>query len=135
MDIRDEHALQIVKNVYGGSIKLVSGVKAIRYSLRAKKGFLALIHDINGEIRNSYRLMQLNKICIKYGISLITPEKLTYENGWLSGFFDADGSVTLNKSNGQLAITLTQKTKELLLPLVDLYGGSIYIDRTTNSFK
>lgn len=135
MDIRDEHALQIVKNVYGGSIKLVSGVKAIRYSLRHKEGFLALINDINGNIRNSYRLMQLNKICIKYGISLISPGKLTYENGWLSGFFDADGSVTLNKTNGQLAISLTQKTKELLLPIVDLYGGSIYIDRTTNSFK
>jgi len=81
MDIRDEHALQIVKNVYGGSIKLVSGVKAIRYSLRHKEGFLALINDINGNIRNSYRLMQLNKICIKYGISLISPGKLTYENG------------------------------------------------------
>ena len=135
MDVRDEHALHIVKNVYGGSIKLVSGVKAIRYSLRHKQGFLALIHDINGEIRNSHRFMQLNKICIKYGISIISPEKLTYENGWLSGFFDADGSVTLNKCNSQLAITLTQKTKELLLPLVDMYGGSVYIDRTTNSFK
>jgi len=81
MDVRDEHALHIVKNVYGGSIKLVSGVKAIRYSLRHKKGFLALIHDINGEIRNSYRFMQLNKICIKYGINIKYPAKLTYENG------------------------------------------------------
>jgi hypothetical protein len=63
------------------------------------------------------------------------PEKLTYDNGWLSGFFDADGSVTLNKSNGQLAITLTQKTNEILQPLIDIYGGSIYIDRTLNGFK
>ena len=30
MDIRDEHALQIVKNVYGGSIKLRSGANALR---------------------------------------------------------------------------------------------------------
>ena len=51
------------------------------------------------------------------------------------GFFDADGSVTLNKSNGQLAITLTQKTSEILQPLIDIYGGSIYIDKTNNSFK
>ena len=135
MDIRDEHALQIIKNVYGGSVKFISGKKALRYSLRHKQGFLALVNDVNGEIRNSYRLMQLNKICIKYDIVLIYPEKLTYNNGWLSGFFDADGSVTLNSNNGQLAITLTQKTNEILQPLVNLYGGSIYIDRTSNNFK
>jgi hypothetical protein len=135
MDIRDEHALQIIKNVYGGSIKLVSGAKALRYSLRHKEGFLALVNDVNGEIRNSYRLMQLNKICLKYEIALIYSEKLTYKNGWLSGFFDADGSVTLNSNNGQLAITLTQKTSEILQPLLDIYGGSIYIDRTSNNFK
>ena len=135
MDLRDEHALQIIKNVYGGSIKFVTGKRGLRYSLRHKQGFLALVNDVNGEIRNSYRLMQLNKICIKYDIVLIFPEKLKYENGWLSGFFDADGSVTLNSNNGQLAITLTQKTSEILQPLIDLYGGSIYIDKTSNNFK
>jgi hypothetical protein len=81
MDIRDEHALQIIKNVYGGSVKLVSGAKALRYCLRHKEGFLALVNDVNGEIRNSYRLMQLNKICLKYEITLIYSEKLTYNNG------------------------------------------------------
>jgi hypothetical protein len=81
MDLRDEHALQIIKNVYGGSIKFVTGKRGLRYSLRHKQGFLALVNDVNGEIRNSYRLMQLNKICIKYDIVLIFPEKLKYENG------------------------------------------------------
>jgi ubiquinol-cytochrome c reductase cytochrome b subunit len=81
MDLRDEHALYIIKNVYGGSVKLVSGQKAIRYSLRHKEGFLALVNDVNGEIRNSYRLMQLNKICLKYGVTIIYPKKLTYYNG------------------------------------------------------
>lgn len=135
MDMRDEHALHIIKNVYGGSVKLVSGAKALRYSLRHKEGFLALVNDVNGEIRNSYRLIQLNKICLKYGVTLIYPSKLIYENGWLSGFFDADGSISLNRANGQLSITLTQKTSEILQPLVDVYGGSIYIDRTSNNFK
>ena len=79
--------------------------------------------------------MQLNKICLKYEIPLIYPEKLTYSNGWLAGFFDADGCVTMNKTNGRLSITLTQKTREILQPLIDIYGGAIYIDRSTNSFK
>ena len=135
MDLRDEHALHIIKNVYGGSVKLVSGENALRYSLRHKQGFLALVNDVNGEIRNSYRLMQLNKICLKYAITLIYPDKLNYENGWLSGFFDADGCVTINTSNGQLAISLTQKIRETLQPLIEIYGGSIYIDRTSNNFK
>jgi NADH dehydrogenase/LAGLIDADG endonuclease len=135
MDLRDEHPLQIIKNVYGGTIILVSGKRVLRYRLRHKAGFLALVHDINGEIRNSKRLMQLNKICIKYEISLIYPQSLTYSNGWLSGFFDADGTISLNSANGQLAISLTQKTRELLEPLIELYGGNIYIDRTSNNFK
>lgn len=60
-----------------------------------KEGFLALVRDVNGELRNSYRLIQLNKICLKYGVNIIYPEKLTYNNCWLSGFFDSDGCVTL----------------------------------------
>ena len=136
MDVRDGHALHIIKNVYGGSVKIVSGQKALRYSLRHKEGLLWVINDVNGKIRNSYRLLQLNKLCVKYNINIIHANKLTYNNGWMSGFFDADGSITLNKTNAQLAITLTQKTNELLQPLPELFNGTIYIDNTNNnSFK
>jgi hypothetical protein len=81
MDIRDERVLQVVKNVYGGSVKLRSNAKALRYRLHHKEGLINLIHDVNGEIRNPYRLVQLNKVCLKYGILLVYPKKLTYENG------------------------------------------------------
>jgi LAGLIDADG endonuclease len=136
MDIRDEHALQIIKNIYGGSIKLRSGANALRYRLHHKSGLLNLINDINGLIRNSNRLVQLKKICDKYQINFIYPEELNYENGWLSGLFDSDGTVTINKTNTQLSISVSQKTSELLLPLVKLYGGYIYIDNGKNkSFK
>jgi hypothetical protein len=135
MDIRDEHALQILKNVYGGSIKLRSGANALRYRLHHKSGLLNIINDVNGHIRNSNRLLQLNKVCNKYYITLIYPYKLNYNNGWLSGFFDADGTVTINSSTNQLSISVSQKTSELLQPLVDLYGGNIYIDKISKSFK
>jgi hypothetical protein len=136
MDIRDEHALQIIKNVYGGSIKLRSGANALRYRLHHKSGLLTLINDVNGHIRNSNRLLQLNKICNKYELSLIYPEKLNFDSAWLSGFFDADGTVTINNTNTQLSISIGQKTSELLQPLLDLYGGNIYIDRgSSQSFK
>jgi hypothetical protein len=136
MDIRDEHALQIVKNVYGGSIKLRSNANALRYRLHHKSGLLKLINHVNGHIRNSNRLIQLNKICDKYELILIYPDKLNYDNSWLAGFFDADGTVTINKVNTQLSINISQKTAELLQPLVELYGGNIYIDKgSSNSFK
>uniref|UniRef100_UPI002238FECA LAGLIDADG endonuclease n=1 Tax=Ramaria rubella TaxID=113071 RepID=UPI002238FECA len=136
MDIRDEHALQIVKNVYGGSIKLRSGANALRYRLHHKSGLLKIINDVNEHIRNPNRQLQLNKICYKYELTFKFPNKLTYEDGWLSGFFDADGTVTINKTNTQLSISASQKTSELLQPLVELYGGNIYIDRgSSKSFK
>ena len=136
MDIRDEHALQIIKNVYGGSIKLRSGANVLRYRLHHKSGLLSLINDINGNIRNSNRLVQLNKICIKYELKLIYPKPLTYNNGWLSGLFDSDGTITINSTINQLSISVSQKTYELLEPLVKLYGGNIYIDNgKSQSFK
>jgi hypothetical protein len=49
---------------------------------------------------------------------------------------DADGTITINKSNWQLSISAGQKTTELLTPLVDLYGGHVYIDNgSSKSWK
>jgi hypothetical protein len=81
MDIRDKKALYEVKHKYGGSIKPVSGAKALKYKLRNRKGLLCLINNINGLIRNPIRLLQINKICDKYKIDLKYPQPLTYYNG------------------------------------------------------
>jgi hypothetical protein len=136
MDIRDEHCLNMIKNKYGGSIKLRSNTNALRYRLHHKAGLLALVNDVNGLIRNPNRILQLNKICNHYGLIFIFPSKLTYDNGWLAGFFDADATITINKTNAQLSISATQKTTQILEPLVELYGGSINIDRGKyESFK
>ncbi len=133
METRDMHCLYQIKQKFGGSVKLRSGVQWLRYRLHHKKGLLCLIQAVNGEIRNPVRLLQLKKICDKYNITLIYPSALTYYNGWLSGFFDSDGSVYLNLASSQLFITASQKNKSILEPLIDLYGGTIYIQK--ESFK
>ena len=136
MDIRDEHALQLIKQKYGGSIKLRSGVNAIRYRLHSNEGLTKLIQDVNGLIRNSNRLIQLNRVCVKYGIVVIFPSPLTFADGWMAGLFDADGCVTKNRANNQIAIKISQKDRNFLEPLVSLYGGHIYIDNSKYiSFK
>jgi hypothetical protein len=53
----------------------------------------------------------------------------------MGGFFDANGTITINHTTNQLSISIGQKTEELLLPLKELYGGNIYIDRSSNTFK
>jgi len=88
---------------------------------------------IDGEIRNPVRLVQLNKICEKYNITLIKPSELTYYNGWFAGFFDSDGSVYLNLLYSQMFITASQKNNFLLDNLIKLYSGNIYIQK--DSFK
>lgn len=127
MDARDKKALYLILHKYGGSVKSVSGAKAFKYKLRNKKGLLHLINDINGLIRNPIRLLQMNKLCNKYEILIKYPKALTYSNGWLSGIIDSDGSVYLNEKSGQIFISITQKNRFLLEPLISLYGGRIDI--------
>lgn len=86
MELRDKHCLYLIKQKFGGSVKLRAGDNHLRYRLHHKIGLLNLIHAINGNIRNPVRLLQLGKICDKYQISLISSKPLNYANGWLAGF-------------------------------------------------
>jgi len=142
MNIRDKHCLYQIKQKFGGSIKIKAGIHFLRYRLHHKKGLLALIGSINGLIRNPTRLVQLKQICDQYDINLIYAAPLCFNNGWLSGFLDSDGSIYLNLplrgpkgQSEQLFISIGQKNKLLLDPLVSIYGGSIYMQKQTAAFK
>ena len=69
--IRDKRTLYLIKQKFGGSIKVKSGTTHLRYRLHHKNGLLNLIHCINGEIRNPIRLLQFGRLCHKYNIELI----------------------------------------------------------------
>lgn len=112
MDIRDSHCLHQVKQKFGGSIKLRSGAKAMRYRLHHKSGLLSLINSVNGLIRNPDRMVQLEKICNAYDIIFIYPKPLIFSSGWFAGFFDANNkfyrgihtSRTLSKGENNLVV-------------------------------
>lgn len=91
MDISDEHALQKMKHVLGGSVKTLTNAKAFRYRLHHKKGMLDLISRMNGKIQQTNRKVQLEKICNLYDIVCLPTSMLTQQNVWFAGFFDADG--------------------------------------------
>ena len=135
MELRDKHCLFKIKNKFGGSVKVKQGNNWLRYRLHHKIGLLNLIYAVNGLIRNPNRLLQFDKICDKYNINLLYPEPLTYNNGWLAGFIDADGSISVNISTVQIFITASQKNKLLLDPLINLYGGIISIMGKIQAFK
>lgn len=126
----DQHCLNQIKQKYGGSVKLRSGVKAVRYRLHHKTGLLALIADINGHIRNPIRFAQLFRICGPLNITPIDPLPITIKNGWFVGFWDAQGTITYNSGNNyQQSISASNKYPEILYPFKESLGGNVYPDR------
>jgi hypothetical protein len=81
MDTRDKKALYEIKHKLGGSIRTMANANALRYQFSHKKCLIFLLNNINGSIRNPTRLLQMNKLCLKYGIKLLYPEPLRYNNG------------------------------------------------------
>lgn len=80
-ELRDRRLLYLIKQKYGGAVKLYAGDNHLRYRLHHKAGLLNLIKGVNGLIRNPIRILQLGKICDKYAIDLKNTQPLTYYNG------------------------------------------------------
>ena len=133
MDKQDKFALYILKHNFGGSIKEISS--GLKYKLVHKAGLIKLVNSVNGLIRNPSRMLQLDKVCKLYGIKFKMSESLNYYNGWFSGFIDSDGSIYYNEKSDQLIISITQKNKYLLDPLLKLYSGRIQIIDYRQAFQ
>lgn len=58
--------------------------------------------------------------------AIILPDS---NSSWFAGYLDADGTITLNHTNLQLAISVSQKSPELLTHYQKFFGGNIYPDR------
>lgn len=136
MALQDEHALAIIKQKLGGSLKLRSGVKAIRYRLHNNKGILELVNRINGKIRHTSRVKQLESICSNLNIRIIYPTAITKDNGWFSGFFDAHGTISYSMKNNypQLTISVTNKLLIDVIVFIDVFGGNVYFDKGQNGY-
>ena len=136
ISIQDEHALTIIKQKLGGSIKLRSGTRALRYRLHNKAGMIDLVNRINGNIRHTSRLKQLESICLSLKIPIKYPKNIPLNNGWFSGFFDTDGTITYSIKNNypQLTICVTNKLLIDVLDFKKIFKGNIYYDKGQNGY-
>jgi hypothetical protein len=50
--LRDKKCLYLIKQKFGGSVKLYSGDNYLRYRLHHKEGLLNLINKVNGLLQN-----------------------------------------------------------------------------------
>jgi hypothetical protein len=136
--LADERMLRIIQNKLGGSIKPRSGVQAIRWRLHNRSGMLELINRINGYIRHSSRLAQLNSVCALMDVELLSPDTLHNKHGWFSGFFDADGTIGYylkgDKSQPQLTLSVTNKLHVDVVHFEMSFGGAIYYDKAQNGY-
>ncbi|KAF8054282.1 BI4 (mitochondrion) [Scenedesmus sp. PABB004] len=134
---KDEMVLRKVKQKYGGSLKARAGLNSIRWRLHHKAGILSLCTDVNGFLRHPTRLLQFEKVCALLGLQKKDVDTLTPNHGWFRGMFDADGTVTLNwkgRSRPQITISVTQKYKQIPNYYIEVFGGSLYFDKSQNGY-
>lgn len=99
---------------------------------------IELITRINGYIRHSTRLLQLNRVCSVLDIPLLTPDTLTDSHGWFSGFFDADGTLGYYSKGPydtpQLTLSITNKLYNDVAHFMSIFPGNIYFDKGQNGY-
>ena len=136
MSLEDLSCLHYIQNKLGGNIKMRSGAKAYRYRIHNKQGMLRLISCINGNIRHTTRLQQLHRVCQNLNISVIYPKILNKDSSYFSGFFDADGTITLSFKNNypQLSLRVVNKLLQDVLCFKEVLGGNIYFDSSQNGY-
>jgi len=127
----DFKTLKKIQNKFGGSIKSRSGCNAVRWRLHNLKDMIKLVHAINGNIRNSKRLVQLYQIAELLNIPVKNPVNLDLSNAWFMGFLDSDGCVSFSiKSNRpQLIISVTNKYSQDIEDF-KMFGGNIYFSKS-----
>ena len=132
MPISDLDILVHIQQHLGGTVSPIKGVKACRIRIHNKNDLLRLVNLINGNIRNSKRIVQFQKLCNILNVTYIPPFNLTKGSNWFTGYFDSDGCITANlsKSSPTMTISVSAKHSIDLTPLL-IFNGKIYYDKSS----
>lgn len=136
VSLADERLLRIIQNKLGGSIKIRSGVKALRWRLQNRNDMINLINRINGNIRHPGRFIQLSHVCAELNIQVLNSDTLHKTHGWFSGFFDAKGRINyyFKGEYPELYFIISSKFLLDVIHFKNQFGGEIYFDNSNNGY-
>jgi len=132
----DVKTLYKIKSFLGvGQVSKRSNVKAFRIRIHNKKGVATIINLINGKLLTSDKHKQLINICKVLDITPIINNTFSSDNAWFSGFFDAEGYITV-RNKYTLTLSVSQKNKSILDKFkLEFNCGNIYYDKSWNGFN
>ena len=132
MEMKNLSLLTYIASQVGGLIytNIKDRPNVARITIRDRSLMIALINRINGNIRNSIRIVQFKKVCDILNIVYLSPVSLTSHNAWTTGYFDSDGTIiaSFNKPCS-MRIHITNRYAEDLQFLDILFGGKTYAIR------
>jgi hypothetical protein len=132
--IREISGLYKIKAKFGGSISYRTATQAVRWRLHKKELLYKFLLALNGNIHTKFS--KYAEVMALYAPDVIAFKKdLTFYNAWLSGFFEGDGCVNLNRANYNLILSISQKNKNILDKIKYIYGGNIYFDKSWNGYS
>lgn len=132
---KEIQTLYFIKKWLGGSVTARAGKKACRWRLHKRAPLETLFHYLNGCFQTERVQAQFVNACQVYSITPLSPEPLTLENAWLSGFFSGDGSFSINTAaRYQPSASISQGEKAVLEKIALLLGGKVYCDTSWNGW-
>ncbi len=132
----DVKTLYKIKSILGtGKVTPRSSSKAYRLRIRNKEGVKTVINLINGKLLTPGKHQQLIKICNLINIRPIINNSFTTKNAWFSGFFDAEGYLSI-RNKYTLTLSVSQKDRNILDKIyVGFNCGNIYYDKSWDGFN
>jgi len=141
-------AYYIKKEIGYGNVRKVKDKNAYILVISNKQGILNVIKLINGKLRTEHRFSQVinnilsNDIYKDLNIHFSLNSNNDFNNHWLAGFTDADGSFqikmirrsTKNKPEVILNYQIVQKTNKLLEMIKKDLGGNIGYRKSQDTY-
>jgi len=136
---------KVKKMLKNGSIIKVKNKNAVRLMLHNRKAISTLIFFIHHQLKivkferyenfwntfNQHSPEFLHESCKKSPKVNIQDCDKTY---WTTGYFEADGHFAVSITYGQLSITISSKTKQVLDQIKQAFNGNICFDKNCKGY-
>lgn len=125
-DIFCVKVLYSIKQVLGGgSVKLRSNSKSVRYRVKKSEIIIDALKRINGKLYNKRRLAQFQAACaLKNVITVQTPPLIDSQSPYIAGMLDSDGTITLSVSKSSAENSILSGVEGKIQRLIHSRGNN-----------